>query len=65
LAVLVIIAGLFIILSTVLYPPSRCGAAGCSPVPLSSLYGFYYVVGGVFVLLGIVGLLQSTSAKGR
>jgi hypothetical protein len=32
---------------------------------LSTLYGFYYVVGGVFVLLGLVGLIQRMGAKGR
>ncbi len=62
---LVLLAGLFIILQTVLYPPSRCGAAGCAPVPLSTLYGSDYVVGGVFALLGVVGLLRSLGAKGR
>ena len=62
---LVIVAGLFIILQTILYPPSRCGAAGCSPVPLSSLDGLDDVVGGVFVLLGVVGLIQRFGAKGR
>ncbi len=62
---LVILAGLFIILQTILYPPSRCGAAGCSPVPLSSLDGLDYVVGGVLVVLGLVGLIQRFGAKGR
>jgi hypothetical protein len=61
----VILAGLFIILQTVLYPPSRCGAAGCSPIPLSSLDASDYVVGGLLVLMGVVGLLQRFGAKGH
>ena len=58
---LVILAGLYIGAQTLLYPPSRCGYAGCFPstLSLSYLYGVDYLVGGVLVLLGLVGLIRS------
>lgn len=62
---LVILAGLYIAAQTLLYPPSRCGYAGCFPVAISALYGFDYLVGGVLVLLGLVGLIRSFGAKGQ
>ena len=62
---LVVVAGLYIGAQTLLYPPSRCGYAGCFPGAVSGLYTIDYIVGGVLVLLGLVGLLLRTGATGR
>jgi hypothetical protein len=62
---LVLVAGLYIGLQTLLYPPSRCGYAGCFPGAVLRLYIIDYVVGGVLVLLGLVGLLRRASTTGR
>jgi hypothetical protein len=62
-AFLVLIAGLYIGAQTLLYPPSRCGYAGCFPGAVSGLYTVDYVVGAVLVLLGLVGLIRRMGAK--
>ena len=62
-ALLVLIAGLYIGAQTLLYPPSRCGYAGCFPAAVSGLYTVDYVVGGVLVLLGLAGLIRSMGAR--